>query len=117
MSYNRYYGGAIWTNHALERLGQRGLSQELAWKAFQFPDKSFKGNQPETIEYQKSFGKSLVAIIAKQNEKKEWVILSCWVNPPLSDSIDNKKKEEYKKYQKASFLRKFLITLKNQLGF
>lgn len=117
MSDNQYYGKAIWTNHALERLGQRGLTQELAWRTFQFPDKSLKGKQLGAIEYQKFFGKSLITVIAKQNEKKEWIILSCWIDPPLDGSIDIRKKEDYKKYQKASFWGKFLITLKRQLGF
>ncbi|MCL4354708.1 hypothetical protein M1349_04565 [Patescibacteria group bacterium] len=69
MSNQQYFGGAIWTNHALERLGQRGLTQELAAKAFNHPDKSIPGKQPGTIEYQKSFGNSLVTIIAKKNER------------------------------------------------
>lgn len=113
---NQNYGGIIWTNHALSRLGQRGLTQELAWQAFQRPDQTKKGKEPGTMQYEKRFGQSLVTIIAKQNDKKEWVVISCWINPPLAGSIDVKKKEEYKKYQKSSFLSKFLLTAKKQLG-
>jgi hypothetical protein len=117
MSFNQYYGNAIWTNHALERLGQRGLSQDLAWQAFRYPDQSFQGKNPGTTEYQKKFGKSLVTIIAKQNEKREWIILSCWIDPPLPGSIDIKKQEDWKKYKKAGFWGKFWLTVKKQLGF
>lgn len=116
MSGKQYYGGAIWTNHALGRLGQRGLTQELAWEAFNRPDREVKGREKGTMQYEKRFGRSLVTIIAKQNDKREWIIISCWVDPPLLGSIDIGKKEEYKKYQKASFLGKFLMTARKQLG-
>lgn len=117
MSDNHYYGGLIWTNHALERLGQRGLTQEMAWQSFKNPDRSFSGKKIGTIEYQKRFNHSQVTIIAKKNEKNEWLILSCWIDPPLPGSIDAKKKEEYRKYQKAGFWGKFFLTCKKQLGF
>lgn len=113
----QYYGGIIWTNHALERLGQRGLSQDLAWQTYRYPDSSFKGKQSGTTEYRKRFEKSLITLIAKQNEKKEWIVLSCWIDPPLAGSIDAKKKDDYKKYQKSSGLIKILLTIKKQLGF
>ncbi len=110
-----HYGGAIWTNHALERLGQRGLSQNLAWQAFSHPDKQLKGKKPDTVEFQKRVGGSLITIIAKQNEKREWIILSNWIDPPLPGTMDYYKKEEYKKYQKSSFWGKVFLTLKKQL--
>lgn len=114
---NQNYGGIIWTNHALSRLGQRGLTQELAWEAFNLPDREVSSREKGTMQYEKRFGRSLVTIIAKQNEKREWIIISCWVDPPLPGSIDAKQKVEYKKYQKSSFLSKFLLTAKKQLGF
>lgn len=117
MSLSKNYGGAIWTNHALERLSKRGLSQDLAWQAFQYPDTSLPGKKAETTEYRKKLGNSLVTIVTKRNEKGEWIILSCWADPPFSGSIDIKEKQRYKKYQKASFLGKFWLTLKTQLGF
>src|SRR3989344_5960746 len=116
MGNYQHYGGAIWTNHALQRLGQRGLTQELAWKAFNSPHHSLPGKNPGTIEFQKRFNKSLITIIAKQNEKKEWIILSCWIDPPLPGSIDIKKKDEWQKYQKAGFWGKMFLTLRKQLG-
>lgn len=110
-----YYKGAIWTTHALERLGQRGLSQDLAWQAFAHPDKKLTGKNPGTIELQKHVSNSLITVIAKQNEKREWIILSNWIDPPLPGTMDYYKKEEYKKYQKAGFWGKFFLTLKKQI--
>ncbi|CAN5143293.1 hypothetical protein BH09PAT1_BH09PAT1_0240 [soil metagenome] len=112
---SNHYKGTIWTNHALERLGQRGLSQDIAWQAFAHPDRQFTGKNPGTVELQKNFGQSLVTIIAKQNEKREWIILSNWIDPPLPGTIDYYKKEGYKKYQKAGFWGKVFLTLKKQL--
>ncbi|MDQ3239165.1 MAG: DUF4258 domain-containing protein [bacterium] len=116
MKPQTYYGNAIWTNHALERIGQRGLTQELVSNAFQYPDNSIPGKQSGTTEYQKRKGKSLITVIAKQNEKREWLILSCWIDPPLAGSIDIKKKEYWQSYKKAGFWGKFWLILKKQFG-
>ncbi len=78
MSYSQSHGGIIWTNHALERLGQRGLTQDLAWQAFNNPDRSFAGKVAGTTEYQKRFGQSLVTLIAKQKRRREWIVISAW---------------------------------------
>ena len=110
-----YYKGAIWTNHALQRLNQRGLSQEMAAKTFQNPERSLKGKEPGTWEYVRKFENSYVTVIAKQNEKREWLILSCWIDPPLYGTIDYKKREDFKKYQKASVWGKIWMSLWKQL--
>lgn len=110
----QHYAGVIWTHHALERLGQRGLTQKLAASAFIHPDNTVPAKNGGT-EFQKRVGPSMVTVIAKQNEKREWIILSCWIDPPLPGSIDIQKKKDYHTYKKASFIGKIFITLKNQL--
>lgn len=112
---SQYYGKAIWTNHALERLGQRGLSQYIAWQTLTSPDRAIPGKNNGTMEFQKQFGTSLVTVIAKKNDKGEWIVLSNWIDPPLPGTLDYYQKEEYKKYQKAGFWGKFWFTLKKQL--
>lgn len=114
---DQHYGGIIWTNHALERLDQRGLSQNLAWETFRHADRSFSGKKSGTTEYQRRVGNSLITVIATQNEKREWIVLSCWIDPPLAGSIDYYKKERYNEYKKAGFWGKIWISLKGQLGF
>lgn len=117
MAHQQHYGGAIWTNHALERLDQRGLTQDMAWQAFQHPDASERGKNPGTTESRKRFGNSTVTIISKQNEKRKWIILSCWIDPPLPGTLDFKKREDWQKYKKVSVWGKVWYTLKKQLGF
>jgi hypothetical protein len=73
-----YYGNAIFTNHAIQRLQERGITQSDAWYAFQHPDGQMNGNTPGSIKYYKNFGEQRIEVVAKLNEKKEWIILSCW---------------------------------------
>lgn len=117
MAFAQHYGGVIWTNHALERLGQRGLSQEMAWEAYRNPDVSERGKNPGTTESRKRFGNSTVTIISKQNDRREWIILSCWIDPPLPGTEDYRKREAYNKYRRAGLWGKIWLTLRKQLGF
>ncbi len=117
MNYQRYYGNIIWTNHAIDRLRDRGLSQETAWQAFRYPDEELKGRKNGTFEFRKNIHRSNVTIIAKQNEKNEWLVLSAWIDPPVPGSTAARQKEEYKKYRKMGFWGKVFFSFKKQLGF
>ena len=72
------YGGIIWTNHAIQRLRERRITQSDAWYSFQHPNRQLPGKTPGSIRYYKDYGEQRIEVIAKKNEKKEWVILSCW---------------------------------------
>lgn len=116
MAHSSYFGGAIWTNHALERLGQRGLSLDMAAKTFKNPDKKIPGKKSGSYEFQKKFDSSYVTVIATQNEKKEWIIMSCWIDPPYYGTRDWKEKQYYRAYQKAGVWGKLWIIFKRQIG-
>lgn len=73
-----YYGNAIFTNHAIQRLRERGVTQSDAWYTFQHPDGQIKGNTPGSTKFYKNYDGQRIEVVAKLNEKKEWVILSCW---------------------------------------
>ena len=111
------YGGFIWTSHALERLGQRGLNQEMAWSTIEHYDATRDGRQYGTTEYEKHFGKSKVTVIVKTNERSEKVIISCWIDPPYHGTDDYYKKQAYNRYQKASGWGKIMLIIKEALGF
>lgn len=115
--YSRMYGGLIWTNHAIERLKERGLTQEDAWYAYKHPDSMNIDTKNGSIKYEKKYNDSEINIIIKENDKKEIIVLSCWIDPPLPGSIAAKEKSEYKKYKKASAFWKILYLVKKQLGF
>lgn len=116
MAYESRFGGIIWTNHAIDRMKERGLTQKIALQAFHDADKKITGKQSGTFEFQRKFGSSYVTIIAMQNEKKEWIVLSCWIDPPLYGTRDWKKKEYYKAYKKAGVWGKIWILFKQQIG-
>ncbi len=112
----QYYKGTIWTNHALERLEERGFTQEMAYQAFNKPDKAIPGKESGTTEFRKRFENSIVTVIATKNEHNEWIVISCWIDPPLEGTKDAAKKEAYEKYHKASTLGKLWIIFLRQIG-
>lgn len=75
---DKNYGGVIWTNHALQRLTERGIKQGDAWAVWNRPEQSrFSTTQGAWIYY-RNFHDERIEVVAKQNERKEWIILSVW---------------------------------------
>ena len=72
------YGGVIWTNHALQRLKERGISQSDALATFNQPQNSRYAATKGGWVYYRNWSGYQIEIVATQNEKKEWVILSVW---------------------------------------
>ncbi len=75
---DNHYGGVIWTNHAISRLRERGVKQGDAWAVFRNPDQSRYAATQGAWVYYKTYGSQKIEVVAKQNEKKEWIILSVW---------------------------------------
>jgi hypothetical protein len=77
----REYKGLIFTNHALDRLKQRNISQGDAWATWKNPDQSRKGNGKDSWVYYKTYGNEKIEVVAKKNESGEWIVLSVWSRP------------------------------------
>lgn len=77
---DRNYGGVIWTNHAMDRMRERGIKQGDAWATWNRPEQSKKGSSGNWVYY-RNWGGTQIEVVAKQNEKKEWIILSVWSKP------------------------------------
>jgi len=75
---DNHFGGVIWTNHALDRLRERGIKQGDAWATWRNPEHSKKGTISGSWVYYRNYGKDQIEIVAKQNERHEWIILSVW---------------------------------------
>ncbi len=75
---DKKFGGVIWTNHALERLKSRGLTQSDVWAVWRRPDNTRFAQTKGAWVYYRTFGGQRIEVVAKQNEKKEWVIMSVW---------------------------------------
>ena len=75
---NRKYRGVIWTKHALDRLAERKIKQGDAWATFNRPDTSRYTKSKDAFVYERSWNDTTIEIVAKKNDKGEWVILSVW---------------------------------------
>ena len=93
---DRFFGKAIWTNHAIERLKERGISQSNAWATFRRPQKSRYTKRKGAWIFHSTYGKQEIEVVTKKNERQKWVILSVW------------SKELKKKLKNESFLS-FLV--------
>lgn len=78
---NNHYGGVIWTNHVLKRLQERGISQSDAFITFNNPANSRHAATSGAWVFYRNFSKYRMEVVASQNEKKEWVIMSVWAKP------------------------------------
>ena len=75
---DHHFGGIIWTNHALDRLRERNIKQGDAWATWRNPQESKKGSSPGSWVYHRNYGSTQIEVVAKQNDRREWVILSVW---------------------------------------
>ena len=105
----------IWTNHALKRLSERKIPNELINKTLLYPDRIIQ-QKANTRELQKKIAGKTIAAIVKKNERGENIVLSCWINPPFPGTKDFKKRQRYFAIQKASFMKKLWLKLLDQLG-
>lgn len=102
---NNHYGNVIWTNHALERLRERGIKQSDALATFNRPEQSRPGsNERGSWVYYRTYGSERIEVVAKKNEQGEWIILSVW-----SKSVYG---HTYKQSPENIFLRFFKWILK-----
>lgn len=91
---DNHYGGVIWTNHALQRLRERNIKQSDAWYTWKKADQSRYAATQGAWIYYKTYGNEKIEVVAKQNEKKEWIILSVWSRPIFTKDIPKREKGE-----------------------
>ena len=86
---DKNYGGVIWTNHAISRLYERGIKQGDAWATWRNPEQSRYAASKGAWIYYRTYGDTRIEVVAKQNEKKEWIILSVWNKKIMSHQTSN----------------------------
>lgn len=86
---DRNFGGVIWTNHAIDRLRERGIKQGDAWATWRNPDQSRYAATQGAWVYYKTYGNQKIEVVAKQNERKEWVVLSVWSKTVFEKDLPN----------------------------
>jgi hypothetical protein len=105
----------IWTNHAIQRRKERKIPRKLIDQALYHPDKKLYRNA-YTTELQKKIKGITTAVVIKENEHREKIIVSCWVNPPFPGTRDYKLRQRFFAMKKASFLKKIWLTLLTSIG-
>jgi hypothetical protein len=75
------YKELIFTSHALARLSERGISQGDAWLTWRSPDQSRYAEAKGAWVYFKTFGNQKIEVVAKKNDRGEWIVLSVWSRP------------------------------------
>lgn len=117
----------VFTDHAIKRMRERGISGEWAFQTVKFPDNMKPGKEKHTTEFLKRFDSRTLTAIAKKNDIGEWVVLSAWIDPPFPGTDDHKERESYfkklkrnsqldRKMENAGFWRKLWLTFKKQTG-
>ncbi len=84
---DKNFGGVVWTNHVLQRMRERGIKQGDAWATWRNPDRSHYARLKGTWVYERTWENQHLEVVAKQNEKKEWLILSVWQTKPQASQI------------------------------
>ena len=67
----------------------RGIKQGDAWATWNRPEQSRPGSgaQQGAWVYYRTYGDERIEVVAKQNEKKEWIILSVWSKPADTSKV------------------------------
>lgn len=78
---DRYYGGVIWTNHILQRMKERGLTQSDVLWVFNHPEKTVAASDPGAYRFYRNHNNLRLEVIAKKNEEGKWIMMSCWSKP------------------------------------
>lgn len=103
---NNHFGGVIWTNHALQRLTQRGIKQGDAWATWKNPEQSRYATAQGAWVYYKTYGNSRIEVVAKKNEKGEWIVLSVWSKTIYGTQSKSKREPLWKIILHKIFLKK-----------
>ncbi len=104
------------THHAKLRIKERYFDEDKVIDTVKKPDFVTSGKQKGTLEYVRKYGESEVTAIVKENEKKEQIILSCWIDPPFPGTKDAKRHARYLKYKKAGLWKQIVMDLLSLFG-
>ncbi|NMB56397.1 DUF4258 domain-containing protein [Candidatus Beckwithbacteria bacterium] len=72
------YRGIIFTDHILQRMKERQISLDYVYWVFKRPEIKIYDRKKQSYKFIRQGSNKNFVMIAKQNEKKEWVLLSCW---------------------------------------
>ena len=89
----RVYKGIVFTNHAMERATQRGVSQQDAWATLNNPDSLREADNKGKWVFYRTYGDRKVEVVASKNERNQWVVVSVWDRPHFGPKLRTKLKD------------------------
>lgn len=104
----------VLTHHARQRLSERKLDTILALDTVQHPDRVLEGKKEGTREYIKRHGTYIITAITREIEDNRILVVSVWIDPPMSGTKDEKQRNAYLKMKKGGFLSQIWFELKRQ---
>ncbi len=57
---------------------ERGLTTDYIYWIWRKPDKYEAGSEKTSYKYYRQLRDKCLVVVAKKNEKQEWILLSCW---------------------------------------
>lgn len=85
----------VWTNHAKERLSQRGISFGEADQTVRFPSQIIQGGTSK--KFIKNFNNYSV-VVAVKKEGNNWIVASSWKKPTGTIQYNQNLLEKFIRY-------------------
>lgn len=77
---DREYHHLIFTKHALERLAQRSISQDVVERVLAHPDRSHPTDKAQTTKFIRELNGRVIHVVGTYlPDQKKWLIVSVWV--------------------------------------
>ena len=95
------------TNHALERMQQRGISKEMVYAAIHSPDKFYPESDGDTKFIRRVNGRQVFAICKPLPEEDKWLVKSTWVR----GEDDHRRPTRYRRPSNRSADVQLLVSL------
>jgi len=76
----RIYRGFIFSNHAMDRLDLRSITQDMVVQTLKHPEITKPGDKPTTTKFIKTVnGRRLHVVASYLANQKQWLVISVWV--------------------------------------
>jgi hypothetical protein len=77
---DKHYQNLVFTDHALERLRLRTISQHQVQQVLSHPQKTFPSDKPDQVKFIRSLNDRTIHVVGKYlDDQKKWLIISVWV--------------------------------------
>ncbi len=77
---DKHYQNLIFTDHALDRIKLRTISQHQVQQILTHPEKTFPSHKPDQIKFIRTLNNRTIHVVVKQlADQKKWLIISVWV--------------------------------------